>query len=109
MLSPPRTGSPLLQDHPVFASRLKKRLRQGARLIVVDPRRTEMVEGAHYKAAHHLALKPGTNVAIVSALAHVIVTEKLYNEEFIRTRCDWDEFEDYAEFISDPRHSPEAT
>jgi formate dehydrogenase major subunit len=94
--------------HPVFGSRLKKRLRQGAKLILVDPRRTEMYEGPHYKAAHHLALKPGTNVAIVTALAHVIVTEKLYDEEFIRTRCDWDEFQDYMEFVSDERHSPEA-
>ncbi|MGV6874322.1 formate dehydrogenase subunit alpha [Pseudochelatococcus sp. B33] len=94
--------------HPVFASRLKKRLRQGARLIVIDPRRTEMVEGPHYKAEHHLALRPGTNVAVVTAMAHVIVTEKLYDEDFIRTRCDWDEFADYAEFVSDPRHSPEA-
>jgi formate dehydrogenase major subunit len=95
--------------HPVFASRMKKRLRQGAKLIVVDPRRTETVEGPHYKAAHHLALTPGTNVAVVSAIAHVIVTEKLYNETFIRERCDWDEFQDYAEFISAPNHSPEAT
>ncbi|MFN3294163.1 MAG: formate dehydrogenase subunit alpha, partial [Gemmobacter sp.] len=94
--------------HPVFASRLKRRLRQGAKLIVVDPRRTETVQGPHYKAAHHLALTPGTNVAVVSAMAHVIVTEGLYNEAFIRARCDWDEFQDYAEFISDPRHSPEA-
>ena len=37
--------------HPVFASRLKKRLRQGAKLIVIDPRRTEMVESPHVKAA----------------------------------------------------------
>jgi len=95
--------------HPVFASRLKKRLRQGAKLIVVDPRRSETMDGPHYTAAHHLALRPGTNVIILSALAHVIVTEKLYNEEFIRTRCDWDEFQDYAEFITDRRHSPEAT
>ncbi len=95
--------------HPVFASRMKKRLRKGAKLIVVDPRRTETVEGPHYKAAHHLALTPGTNVAVVSALAHVIVTEKLFDEPFIRTRCDWDEFQDYAEFISAPNHSPEAT
>jgi formate dehydrogenase major subunit len=94
--------------HPVFASRLKKRLRQGAKLIVVDPRRTEMVAGPHLKADLHLALTPGTNVAVVSALAHVIVTEKLYNETFIRERCDWDEFQDYAEFISQPRHSPES-
>ncbi len=94
--------------HPVFASRLKKRLRAGAKLIVIDPRRTETVEGPHYKAAHHLALRPGTNVAVISAMAHVIVTEGLYDEAFIRTRCDWDEFQDYAEFIADPRHAPEA-
>ena len=94
--------------HPVFSSRMKKRLRKGAKLIVVDPRRTETVEGPHYKAAHHLALTPGTNVAVVSALAHVIVTEKLYDEDFIRSRCDWDEFQDYADFISAPNHSPEA-
>ena len=95
--------------HPVFASRMKKRLRQGAKLVVIDPRRTETVEGPHYKAAHHLALRPGTNVAVVTAMAHVIVTEGLMNETFIRQRCDWDEFQHYADFVSDPRHSPEAT
>jgi len=94
--------------HPVFASRLKKRLRQGAKLILIDPRRTEMHEGPHFRAAHHLALKPGTNVAILTALAHVIVTEQLYDADFIRARCDRDAFEDYAEFVSNPRHSPEA-
>ena len=95
--------------HPVFGSRLKKRLRQGARLIVIDPRRTDLVKSAHIKADHHLALRPGTNVAVVTALAHVIVTEGLMDEAYIRTRCDWDEFQDYAAFVSEPRHSPEAT
>lgn len=66
--------------HPVFASRLKKRLRAGAKLIVIDPRRTEMVKSAHIEAEHHLALKPGTNVAVVTAIAHVIVTEGLFDE-----------------------------
>ncbi len=94
--------------HPVFASRMKKRLRQGAKLIVIDPRRTETVESPHVKAEHHLALRPGTNVAVVSAMAHVIVTEGLVDEDFVRTRCDWEEFQDYAEFIADPRHAPEA-
>jgi len=94
--------------HPVFASRLKKRVRQGAQLIVIDPRRTEMVQSNHIQAAHHLALRPGTNVAVVTALAHVIVTEGLMDEAFIRERCDWDEFQDYAEFVAEPRHSPEA-
>ncbi len=102
-------GANPTDGHPVFASRLKKRLRQGAKLIVIDPRRIDLVKSAHIRAAHHLALKPGTNVAVVTALAHVIVTEGLMDEEFIRTRCDWDEFQDYAEFAADPRHSPEAT
>lgn len=94
--------------HPVFASRMKKRLRKGAKLIVVDPRRTETVQSPHIKAAHHLALTPGTNVAIVTALAHVIVTEGLANDAFIAERCDSDEYADYAEFVSNPRHAPEA-
>jgi formate dehydrogenase major subunit len=102
-------GANPTDGHPVFASRLKKRLRQGAKLIVVDPRRTDMVESPHIKAQHHLALTPGTNVAVVTALAHVIVTEGIYNEAFIRERCDWDEFRDYAEFVSLPQNSPEAT
>ncbi|HEX4407653.1 MAG TPA: formate dehydrogenase subunit alpha [Xanthobacteraceae bacterium] len=93
--------------HPVFASRMKKRLRQGAKLIVIDPRRTEMVRSAHVDAAFHLPLLPGTNVAVVTALAHVIVTEKLYDEKFIRERCDWDEFQHWAEFVSLPQNSPE--
>src|SRR5690606_26285634 len=93
--------------HPVFALRMRKRLRKGAKLIVIDPRRTEMVKAPHVEAEYHLALRPGTNVAIVTSLAHVIVTEGLFNEAFIRERCDWSEFEDYAEFVSDPRHSPE--
>ncbi len=93
--------------HPVFASRMKKRIRQGAKLIVLDPRVTETVDSVHAKADYHLPLKPGTNVAVVTSLAHVIVTEGLFDEQFIRERCDWSEFEDYAGFVSDERHSPE--
>lgn len=102
-------GANPTDGHPVFASRLKKRLRAGAKLIVIDPRRIDLVKSAHIGAAHHLPLRPGTNVAVVSAMAHVIVTEGLMDEAYIRERCDWDEFQDYAEFISEPRHSPEAT
>jgi formate dehydrogenase major subunit len=102
-------GANPTDGHPVFASRLKKRLRAGAKLIVIDPRRIDLVKSAHIKASHHLQLQPGTNVAVVTALAHAIVTEGLYAEDFIRDRCDWDEFQDYAEFVADPRHSPEAT
>jgi formate dehydrogenase major subunit len=93
--------------HPVFASRMKRRLRQGARLIVIDPRRIDLVRSPHIEAAHHLALQPGTNVAVLTAMAHVIVTEGLANEQFVRERCDWDEFEDWARFVAEERHSPE--
>ncbi len=102
-------GANPTDGHPVFASRLKKRLRAGAKLIVIDPRRIDLVKTPHVAAAHHLPLRPGTNVAVVTAMAHVIVTEGLMDEGFIRERCDWDEFAEYADFVADPRHSPEAT
>src|ERR1700744_60387 len=101
-------GANPASPHPVFASRLKKRLRQGAKLIVIDPRRTEMVESPHVKALH-LPLMPGTNVAVLTAIAHVIVTEGLVDEAFVRERCDWSEFEDWASFVALPKNSPEAT
>ncbi len=93
--------------HPVFGSRMKKRLRQGAKLIVIDPRRTDLVRSPHIQAEHHLALTPGTNVAVLTAMAHVIVTEGLADEVFIRERCDWDEYQDWAAFVADERHAPE--
>ena len=102
-------GANPTDGHPVFASRLKKRLRQGAKLIVIDPRRIDLVKTPPVQASYHLPLTPGTKVAVVTALAHVIVTEGLFDETFIRERCDWDEFQHYAEFVSDLRHSPEAT
>jgi formate dehydrogenase major subunit len=94
--------------HPVFASRLKRRLREGARIVVVDPRRIDLVESPHVRAAHHLQLLPGTNVAVVNSLAHVIVTEGLVNETFVRERCDADEYARWAAFVSMPENSPEA-
>jgi formate dehydrogenase major subunit len=88
---------------------MKQRLREGAKLIVVDPRRIDLVRSAHIEADYHLPLRPGTNVAILSAMAHVIVTEGLADEAFIRERCDWSEFEDWAGFVAEPQHSPEQT
>jgi formate dehydrogenase major subunit len=94
--------------HPVFASRLKKRLRAGARLIVIDPRRIDLVRSPHVEADHHLALRPGTNVAVLNAMAHVVVTEGLVAETFVRERCDAGNFESWARFVAEERHSPEA-
>ena len=93
--------------HPVFASRMKKRLREGARLIVIDPRRTDLVRTPHVEADFHLPLRPGTNAAMLNAIAHTIVTEGLANEAFVRERCDMDAFEHWAEFIVRPENSPE--
>jgi formate dehydrogenase major subunit len=101
-------GANPTDGHPVFASRLKKRLRAGARLIVIDPRRIDLVRTPHVEAAHHLALRPGTNVAMLTAIAHVIVTENLVDAAFVRERCDVATFNDWAAFVADPRNSPEA-
>jgi formate dehydrogenase major subunit len=94
--------------HPVFASRMKRRLRAGARLIVVDPRRIDLVDSAHIKADYHLQLKPGTNVAVITALAHVVVTEGLLKEDYIAERCDEKSFRDWKEFVARAENSPEA-
>lgn len=100
-------GANPTDGHPVFASRMKRRLRERAKLIVIDPRRIDLVRSPHIEAAHHLPLQPGTNVAVLTAMAHVIVTEGLVDAEFIRARCDWDEYQDWARFVSDESHSPE--
>ncbi|MGD9935724.1 MAG: formate dehydrogenase subunit alpha, partial [Dehalococcoidia bacterium] len=94
--------------HPVFASRMKRRLRDGARLIVIDPRRIDLVKSAHVEADYHLPLRPGTNVAVINAMAHVVVTEGLVDEAFVTQRCDLAAFNRWREFIQDPRHAPEA-
>ena len=93
--------------HPVFASRMKRRLREGARIIVADPRRIDLVRSPHVEAAHHLPVRPGTNVAFVNAMAHVIVTEGLHDVDFLRERCE--DASDYLTFIAGAEHSPEAT
>ena len=102
-------GANPTDGHPVFASRLKKRLRAGAKLIVVDPRRIDLVRSAHVEAAHHLQLRPGTNVAVLNALAHVIVTEGLVDEDYVRERCGLAEFESWARFVALEKNSPEAS
>ncbi|AJC22252.1 formate dehydrogenase subunit alpha [Pandoraea pulmonicola] len=101
-------GANPTDGHPVFASRLKRRVREGAKLIVIDPRRIDIVDGPHIKAAFHLPLRPGTNVAMVNAIAHVIVTEGLLDEAFIAERCEDRAFAQWREFVAQPENSPEA-
>ncbi|MFC6236654.1 formate dehydrogenase subunit alpha [Longivirga aurantiaca] len=101
-------GANPTDGHPVFASRMKKRLRAGAKLIVIDPRRIDLVRSPHVEAAYHLQLQPGTNVAIVNAIAHVVVTEGLVDRDFVAARCEDDSFAQWETFIAQPENSPEA-
>jgi formate dehydrogenase major subunit len=100
-------GASPTDAHPVFASQMKRRLRQGAKLIVLDPRTTGIVHSPHIQADYHLKVQPGSNVAVVNAFAHVIVTEGLAKEDFVAARCEMDSYLKWKKFIADPRNSPE--
>ena len=102
-------GANPTDGHPVFASQMKRRLREGAKLIVIDPREIDLVKKTpHVKADFHLKLKPGTNVAIINALAHVIATEKMMDEKFIESRCEDEAYSYWHDFVSEDRNSPES-
>ncbi len=101
-------GANPTDGHPVFASRMKKRLREGAKLIIADPRRIDLVRTPHVEANYHLQLQPGSNVALLTAMGHVIVTEGLVNRKFVEERCNIDEFNEWSAFVSEERNSPEA-
>lgn len=72
-------GANPTEDHPVVGARIKQAARRGAQLIVIDPRHVELVD----YATCHLAVRPGTNVALLNAMAHVIVTEGLADRSFL--------------------------
>ncbi len=99
-------GANPTEAHPVFGSRLKRRLRQGAQLIVIDPRKIELVDAPHIRADYHLPVNPGANVAVLNALAHVILTENLQDQAFIDQRCEADAFKEWCEFIRAAHNSP---
>jgi formate dehydrogenase alpha subunit len=84
------TGANVTENHPIISLQMKEAVQKhGAKLIVVDPRRIEMVNFATL----WLPEKPGTDVAVFSAMAYVILKEKLYNQDFIDSRT-----ENYSEF-----------
>jgi formate dehydrogenase major subunit len=101
-------GANPTDGHPVFASQMKRRLRQGAKLIVIDPRATGIVKSPHIEADYHLSLRPSTNVAVVNAIAHVIVTEGLTKDDYVAERCEPESYTKWKDFVSQPRNSPEA-
>ncbi len=76
-------GANPAENHPVYGARIKKAVRKyGAKLIVADPRKTELAKMAHI----HLRHKPGTDILLISAMLKVILDEKLYKEDFIKKR-----------------------
>jgi formate dehydrogenase major subunit len=105
-------GANPTDSHPVFASRLRRRLREGAQLIVADPREIDLLNTPHGPHGpdnkQHLKIRPGSNVAFINAMAHVIVTEGLEDKAFIAERCEAEAFEQWRKFIVDPKNSPEA-
>jgi formate dehydrogenase major subunit len=101
-------GANPTEGHPVFASQMKRRLRQGAKLIIVDPRKIGLVRSPHIEADYHLPLLPGTNVPMINAFAHVVVSEGLIDQDYVAERCDTEAFEAWKEFILRPENSPEA-
>ena len=77
-------GTNMTEAHPVAATRLKKAVRRGAKLIVADPRRIPLARQADL----YLPLKVGTDVALLAGMAHVIVRDGLVNEDFVAARTE---------------------
>jgi formate dehydrogenase major subunit len=102
-------GANPTDGHPVFASQLKRRLREGAKLLIADPRETALVRTPHIEADLHLQLQPGTNVALMNALAHVVVTEGLVKEAYVAERCEPEPFARWKSFVAEERNSPESS
>jgi formate dehydrogenase major subunit len=101
-------GANPTEGHPVFGSQMKQRLRQGAKLIVLDPRATGLVRSPHIAADVHLPVTPGTNVAVLNSIAHVIVTEGLTKEDYVAERCEPESYRLWKELVAAERNSPEA-
>ncbi len=94
-------GSNPTEGHPVTGARIKRAVRKGAQLVVIDPRKIELARYADV----HLALRPGTNVAVFNGMANVILEEGLYDEKFIQGRTE--NFEAWVEVVK--RYTPEET
>ena len=87
-------GTNTTDSHPVIALRIKKAVKKGARLVVADPRRIDLTRFAH----RYLPLRVGSDLALLSAMAHVIVAEQLYRKQFVDERAEG--FEAYAEHVA---------
>lgn len=98
-------GSNTTHAHPVVGSIIKQLAIDGKKIIVIDPRTIDLAIQPHIKSLH-LQLYPGTNVALLNSMAHIIVKEKLYDKDFIENRCDLESFNLWLDFISSDEHNP---
>jgi formate dehydrogenase major subunit len=87
-------GTNTTENHPIVGARIKEQVLRGANLVVIDPRRIELCRYAQV----HLALRPGTNIALLNALAHVIIAEQLFDQRFVQERVS--ELDEFREFIT---------
>src|SRR5690606_19636159 len=71
-------------NHPVAATFMKNAIERGAKLILMDPRRSELAR----LATHSLQFKPGTDVAMLNAMIYTIIEEGLVNEAFVAERTE---------------------
>jgi formate dehydrogenase major subunit/formate dehydrogenase alpha subunit len=88
-------GTNTTESHPVIALRIKKAVRKGARLVVADPRRIDLVR----HAARYLPIKVGSDLALLNAMSNVIVREKLYRKDYVDERAEG--FDAYCEHVAE--------
>lgn len=92
-------GSNPTEAHPVIGSLIKRAVKNGTKLIVVDPRKIELAEMADM----WLRIEPGTDVALINGLIHVIIKEGLYDKKFVKERTEG--FESLVEVVKN--YTPE--
>src|SRR5690606_3982060 len=92
-------GSNTTENHPVIGTVMKRAIRNGAKLIVADPRRIELADYADV----FLQIKPGTNIALINGMINVIIENELYDKEFVEKNTE--NFEELKEVVKD--YTPE--
>lgn len=86
-------GTNTTENHPVIGTKIKKRVKEGAKLIVIDPREIELADYADI----YLQIKPGTNIAVLNGLMHIILKENLHDMDYINERCEG--FEEFRKTV----------
>ena len=92
-------GSNTTEAHPIIGNKMQQAHRKGKKLIVVDPRKTELAREADL----HISLKSGTDAALINGIMHIIIEEELYAKEYVESKVE--RFEEVKELVS--KYNPE--